>query len=150
MLRLTLALAFGFEVIVACTLAAPARADQASTETEMSVPAPTAETPGDPAAEPLEPADVTTQPVAPAAAAPPPLTDEPVEAVHRPGGFWGPLAVAADLLVMRPIGFVSLAVGGAAFVAVSPVAAATGTIGDRADTLLDRAENVFTRPLGAL
>jgi hypothetical protein len=82
--------------------------------------------------------------------APPPLSSEPIDAVHRPHGFWGPVAVAADLLVMRPVGLVSLVAGGAAFVVVSPVAAATGTLGDRLDTLGDRAENVFTRPLGAL
>lgn len=142
--------AFSLGMAVAFSLAAPLRAEQESTPTETPVSEPAAETPADPVAAPLVPGDVTTQPVATLAPAPPPLTAEPVEAVHRPSGFWGPLAVAADLLVMRPIGFVSLAVGGAAFVAVSPVAAVTGTIGDRADTLLDRAENVFTRPLGAL
>jgi hypothetical protein len=73
-----------------------------------------------------------------------------IEAVQRPGGIWGPLAVAADLLVMRPIGFVSLFAGGAAFVVVSPVAAATQTLGDRTDALSERAKDVFTRPLGAL
>jgi hypothetical protein len=79
-----------------------------------------------------------------------PVTAEPVEPVHRPRGLWAPLAVAADVLVMRPIGLVSLAAGSALFVAVSPVAAATCTLDDRADTLLDRAKNVFTRPIGAL
>ena len=88
--------------------------------------------------------------VAPPDSAEQPIAAEPIEAVHRPGGVWGPLAVAADLLVMRPIGLVSLVAGGGAFVAVSPVAAATGTLGDRVDTLADRARNVFTRPLGAL
>lgn len=74
----------------------------------------------------------------------------PIGAVARPGGIWGPLAIAADLLVMRPIGFVSLFAGGAAFVVVSPVAAATQTLGDRTDALAERANDVFTRPLGAL
>jgi hypothetical protein len=77
-------------------------------------------------------------------------TGEPISAVHRPGGVWGPLAIAADLLVMRPIGFVSLAAGGAAFVLVSPVAAATQTLGSRVDALGERARDVFTRPLGEL
>ena len=75
---------------------------------------------------------------------------KPIDVVQRPGGVWGPLAVAADLLVMRPIGFVSLFAGGAAFVVVSPVAAATQTLGDRTDALTERARDVFTRPLGAL
>ncbi len=77
-------------------------------------------------------------------------TEGPIEAVHRPSGFWGPFAIAADVLVMRPIGFLSLAAGGAAFVIVSPVAAATQTIGSRVDALGERAKDVFTRPLGAL
>jgi len=51
---------------------------------------------------------------------------------------------------MRPIGFISLAAGGAAFVMVSPVAAATQTLGSRVDALDERAKDVFTRPLGAL
>ena len=50
-------------------------------------------------------------------------SDGPIEAVHRPAGVWGPLAIAADVLVMRPLGFLGLAAGGAAFVIVSPVAA---------------------------
>jgi hypothetical protein len=76
--------------------------------------------------------------------------DDDIRAVHRPGGVWAPVAVAADLLVLRPIGFVSLFAGGAAFVVTSPVRAAIGTLGDDLDALAGRAENVFTRPLGAL
>ena len=120
----------------------PARADQPSAEAEIGTPAP------EPAAAPAE--EPVAETLAPASPAPPPLSAEPIDAVHRPRGFWGPVAVAADLLVMRPVGLVSLAAGSAAFVAVAPVAAATQTLGDRADTLRDRARNVFTRPLGAL
>ncbi len=76
--------------------------------------------------------------------------EEPIEAVHRPKGFWGALAIAADVLVMRPIGFVSLAPAAAAAVIVSPVTAATWTFPDAAGALQDRAKDVFTRPLGAL
>jgi hypothetical protein len=126
---------------------APVRADSASSEAEVGTPAPEA---------------TVTEPVASDASAEPgfegapdpstetPITAAPIEAVHRPAGFWGPVAVAADLLVLRPIGAVSLFAGSAAFVLVSPIAAATGTLGDRAEALVDRAENVFTRPLGAL
>ena len=127
---------------VAALPVAPVRADEPSTsEGEIAAPAP------EPAATPSEPAPEAMAETSPA---PPPLTAEPIEAVHRPGGVWGPVAAAADLLVMRPIGLVSLAAGSAAFVLVSPVAAATQTLGDRADTLRDRAKDVFTRPLGAL
>lgn len=99
-----------------------------------------------------EPAEetVTTEIVVVPAAAETSIADEPVEPVHRPTGLWAPLAVAADLFVMRPIGLLSLAAGSAAFVAVSPVAAATGTLDDRTDTLADRAKDVFTRPIGAM
>lgn len=129
-------------VLLALPLAGPASADQ--TEAQVGVPEPEAS--AEPAPEPPDEAAVSPVPDA----APPPLSAEPIETVQRPSGFWGPVAVAADLLVMRPVGFVSLAAAGAAFVVVSPVAAATGTLGDRVDTLGDRAANVFTRPLGAL
>ena len=122
--------------------AAPLRADQGSAESIESAESAVQTPAPEPAvAEPL---------VEPAAAGEPSLVDEPIEAVHRPKGFWGPVAVAADLLVMRPIGLLSLVGGAAAFVAIAPVAAATCTLGDRVDTLGDRARNVFTRPLGAL
>jgi len=127
--------------------AIPARADEPDTEAEVGTPVPEAAAP-EAAAEPeTAPAAETT---APAAADETPITAAPIEAVHRPGGAWGALAIAADLLVMRPVGLVSLAAGSAAFVAVSPIAAVTCTLGDRADALRDRAANVFTRPLGAL
>jgi hypothetical protein len=123
-----------------------ARADQASTEAEVAAPAP------EPAATPVA-SDPSAEPGFAGEPAPDgerPIMAEPIEAVHRPDGVWGPLAIAADVLVMRPIGAASLAAGGAAFVLVSPVAAATGTLGSRVDALRDRARDVFTRPLGAL
>jgi hypothetical protein len=125
--------------------ASPARADEPDTEAEIGTPAPA---PPEAAVE----AETSTaaETTAPAATNETPITAAPIEAVHRPGGAWGALAIAADLLVMRPVGLVSLAAGSAAFVAVSPIAAATCTLGDRADALRDRAANVFTRPLGAL
>lgn len=128
--------------LLSLALAGPASADQA--EAEVGLPEPEAAAEAAPEETPAEPAALVQ------GDAPPPLSSEPIDAVHRPDGFWGPVAVAADLLVMRPVGFVSLAAAGAAFVVVSPVAAVTGTLGDRIDTLGDRAANVFTRPLGAL
>jgi hypothetical protein len=124
-------------------IAAPGvRADESSEE--VGLPVPEQPTAAEPAAEAVVPMSTPT-------ALPRYVTTEgPIEAVHRPGGVWGPLAIAADLLVMRPIGFVSLAAGGAAFVLVSPVAAATQTLGSRIDALGERARDVFTRPLGAL
>ena len=111
---------------------------------EVDVPMPERSSAAEPAAE----AEV---PLATPAALPSyETTEAPIRAVHRPPGVWGALAIAADVLVMRPIGFVSLAAGGAAFVIVSPVAAATQTLGSRVDALGERAKDVFTRPLGAL
>jgi len=139
-------------LLAAALVAAPlatAHADQESAEAAVAVPQP--EPASDPDAATMN--DGTADSPAPVVAptdGEAPITAEPIEPVHRPKGFWGPVAVAADLLVMRPIGFVSLAAGSAAFVVVSPVAAATRTLDDRADALADRARNVFTRPLGAL
>jgi hypothetical protein len=129
-------------LLLSLPLPGPAFADQA--EAQVGVPEPEAS--AEPTTEESDEAAVAQIP----SDASPPIAAEPIEAVHRPSGFWGPVAVAADLLVMRPVGLVSLAAAGAAFVVVSPVAAATGTLGDRVDTLGDRAANVFTRPLGAL
>lgn len=127
--------------LLSLALAGPASADEAEAEVGLPEPEPAAQ------AAPEAPAEPAAHPQGDA---PPPLASEPIEAVHRPDGVWGPVAIAADLLVMRPFGLISLVAGGAAFVVVSPVAAATGTLGDRIDTLGDRAANVFTRPLGAL
>lgn len=118
------------------------RADEPSEE--VDVPAPEQASPEEPEAA------VEVQTAMPTGTPSYATTAEPIEAVHRPRGIWGPLAIAADLLVMRPIGLVSLAAGGAAFVIVSPVAAATQTLGSRVDALGDRARDVFTRPLGGL
>lgn len=134
-------------LVAVALVSAPARPayaeDPVSSEGEVMAPEPEADSKAlaaDPTVEPLIPPETQETPI----------TAEPIEPVHRPKGFWGPVAVAADLLVMRPIGFLSLAGAGAAFVVVSPVAAATQTLGDRTDALADRARNVFTRPLGAL
>lgn len=133
-------MAFLFAMLLSLAPGGPVLADE--TDADLGLPEPEA------AAEaPATPAEPTSQLPS---GAPPAIANEPIEAVQRPEGAWGPVAVAADLLVMRPVGLISLVAGGAAFVVVSPVAAATGTLGDRMDTLQDRAENVFTRPLGAL
>ena len=131
-------------------IAAPAaRADEA--REEVGVPGPERASAEEPAAAAEVPAAAAELPLTTPTALPSYATDEaPIAAVHRPGGIWGPLAIAADLLVMRPIGFVSLAAGGAAFVVVSPVAAVTQTLGSRVDALGERARDVFTRPLGEL
>jgi hypothetical protein len=100
--------------------------------------------------EPAPTEDTVTEQIPVTEVGPAAAPAEPIEPVHRPTGVWGPVAVAADVLVMRPLGLVSLVGGAATFVVVSPVAAATGTLGDRVDTLRDRVQNVFTRPLGAL
>jgi hypothetical protein len=137
-------------LVAAALVAAPfatSHADQESSEAAVAVPQPE---PDPDAATMNEGTADSAAPVVAPADGEAPITAEPIEPVHRPEGFWGPVAVAADLLVMRPIGFLSLAAGGAAFVVVSPVAAATRTLDDRADALADRARNVFTRPLGAL
>jgi hypothetical protein len=126
--------------------AAPVRADEAPVQTQEQV--------GVPAPENVEPVTENEQPTGtppPANGTPSYVTEEvPVEAVHRPGGVLGAIAVAADVLVMRPIGFISLAPAAAAAVIVSPVTAANRTIPDATGTITDRAKDVFTRPLGAL
>jgi hypothetical protein len=133
LLRIVLAVAF-------VAAAAPVRADEAQDEVGVPIP------------ERVEEAASSEAPVVAEPTGTPAYERDvaPIAAVQRPSGVWGPLAVAADLLVMRPIGFVSLFAGSAAFVVVSPVAAATQTLGDRADALSERAHDVFTRPLGAL
>jgi hypothetical protein len=140
------------------SIAAPiARADErpmseppASTEEQVELPAPEDQAIEEKVEEQTAPQPLGDQPP-PESGVPGYATAEPpIPALHRPGGIWGPLAIAADVLVMRPIGFISLAAGGAAFVVVSPIAAATQTLGDRVDALEDRAHDVFTRPLGAL
>jgi len=134
-----------------------ARADESHDQVGVPVPEESSgavAAPEQPGAEATEPAteassDASTAPPAdgiPAYA----KSEAPIDAVHRPSGAWGPIAAAADVLVLRPFGFISLFPGAAAFVAVSPVAAATQSLGDHVDTLKDRAEDVFIRPPGAL
>lgn len=135
-------LAIGLAIALAWMAAPAVHADEPSQEVGVPVPE---------RASAEQPAAAAEVPMTTPTALPSYATDEPpIAAVHRPGGIWGPLAIAADLLVMRPIGFVSLAAGGAAFVAVSPIAAATQTLGSRVDALGERARDVFTRPLGEL
>jgi hypothetical protein len=136
------ALLFG---LIAPGAAPYARADEAA-ETEVGVPTP------EPASgvAAVEPEPAAQAPAGPASE-PGYLTENPpVEAVHRPEGAAGVAAVAADVLVMRPLGLLSLAPGAAAFVLVAPVRAATGGLGDSVDALRERADAVFRRPLGAL
>jgi len=139
-------------LVLALAVALPARAQEPAgsmTPQDKSIQAePVPSTDLEPTPSPTEDSVTEQIPVTPVGPAATPA--EPIEPVHRPTGVWGPVAVAGDVLVMRPLGFVSLVGAAAAFVVVSPVAAATGTLGDRVDTLRDRAENVFTRPLGAL
>lgn len=140
-LRITLAAT----LLALVAIAAPVRADEA--QDEVGVPMPES------VEQSVDQATANEQPVtAPMPTGTPSYVteEEPIEAVHRPKGFWGVVAVAADVLVMRPIGFLSLAPAAAAAVMVSPVTAATQTIPDAAGTLQDRAKDVFTRPLGAL
>ncbi len=130
--------------VLLVAIAAPVRADENPAPDEVGVPMP-------------ENAETATPTEVPAGTPPPPsgtpsyVTDEvQVEAVHRPAGVLGALAIAADVLVMRPIGFISLAPAATAALIASPVTAATRTFPDAAGTLTDRAKDVFTRPLGAL
>jgi hypothetical protein len=63
----------------------------------------------------------------------------------------GPLAAAADAIVVRPACLVATAVGSAVFVVALPWAAASKSIKKTADTLVVKpAGATFTRPLGDL
>ena len=139
LLRIALAVAL-------VAVAVPVRADESADESadEMGLPMPESVEPSAPSEQP-----VTTAPE-PTGTPSYETSEAPIEAVHRPKGVWGALAIAADLLVMRPIGFISLAPAAAAAVIVSPVTAATRTIPDATGAITDRAKDVFTRPLGAL
>lgn len=115
-------------------------------ESEAAVGVPLPEQSSEAAAPPPE----SAAPAQPTAEPGPNLATEPIEALQRPKGVWGGVAIAADVLVMRPIGLLSLVPGAAAFVLVSPVRAATGGLGDSLDALHERTKNVFSRPLGSL
>ena len=61
----------------------------------------------------------------------------------------GPLAVAADAIVVRPACLVATIVGSVVFVVALPAAAASKSIKKTADTLVVKpAAATFTRPLG--
>ena len=61
----------------------------------------------------------------------------------------GPLAVAADAIVVRPACLVATVVGSAVFLVALPWAAASKSIKKTADTLVVKPANAtFTRPLG--
>ena len=61
----------------------------------------------------------------------------------------GPLATAADALVVRPACLVATAVGSVVFVVALPWAAASKSVKKTADTLVTKPANAtFTRPLG--
>ena len=61
----------------------------------------------------------------------------------------GPLATAADAIVVRPACLVATAVGSVVFVVALPWAAASKSVKKTADTLVTKpARATFTRPLG--
>ena len=63
----------------------------------------------------------------------------------------GPVAVAADVLVVRPVCLVATVVGSALFVVALPVALLSKSVKSTANTLVVQpAEATFTRPVGDL
>jgi len=61
----------------------------------------------------------------------------------------GPVAVAADVLVVRPVCLVATVVGSALFVVALPVALLSKSVKSTANTLVVQpAEATFTRPVG--
>ena len=61
----------------------------------------------------------------------------------------GPLAVAADAMVVRPACLVATVLGSAIFVVALPMAAISKSVKKTADTLVAKpAKATFTRPLG--
>ena len=62
-----------------------------------------------------------------------------------------PVSVVVDVLVARPISFAATMVGSALFVVSLPIAAASRSTKDTADTLVvNPAKDLFTRPVGDL
>lgn len=60
-------------------------------------------------------------------------------------------AVAADVIVVRPVSFVATILGSALFLVSLPVAAISGSVSDTAEALvLNPGRMTFTRPLGEL
>jgi len=67
---------------------------------------------------------------------------------YAPDGWHYP-AVVGDVIFVRPLMFAGLIGGGALFVALLPVSAATCTTREWIHTLQDQAAFTFERPLGA-
>jgi hypothetical protein len=62
-----------------------------------------------------------------------------------------PEAMTADLVVVRPLGFVATLVGGVVFVIGLPIEAATGNFSGPANALVTRpAKFTFERPIGEM
>ena len=60
-------------------------------------------------------------------------------------------AVAADIIVIRPFGFVATVIGSALFIVALPVAALSHSTSETAEALvLKPARMTFTRPLGEI
>jgi hypothetical protein len=60
-------------------------------------------------------------------------------------------AAAADVLVVRPLGFVATILGSALFVVSLPIAAVSDSVSDTAEALvLTPGRMTFTRPVGEL
>jgi hypothetical protein len=61
----------------------------------------------------------------------------------------GPMTVAADVLVVRPVCLVATVIGSAVFVVALPAAAISKSVKKTANTLVAKPANAtFTRPLG--
>lgn len=73
----------------------------------------------------------------------------PTQPETYPGGWTRIPAAAADLVLVRPVMLVGLAVGAGLFVASLPFTAPTLTADDAAHALLDQTRSALTRPLGA-
>jgi len=72
----------------------------------------------------------------------------PGEPEGYPEGWVRVPAAIADLVVVRPVMAVGLAIGAGLFVASLPVTAPTLTADDAAHALFDQTKSVLTRPLG--
>jgi hypothetical protein len=72
----------------------------------------------------------------------------PEEPEGYPDGWVRVPAAAADLLVVRPVMIVGLALGAAAFVATLPFTAPTLTTDDAAHALFDQTLSALARPIG--
>ena len=102
-----------------------------------------------------EPAPESPPALGPVVPNPPPYEYPTYPAAHEstvdwfaPDGWHYP-AVVGDVLFVRPLLVAGLVGGGALFVAMLPIAAATCTTRDWIHTLQDQAAYTFERPLGA-